>query len=250
MMQLTSLCLTLVCLHLSPYSSQLFRYSTINISCGKDSSATVWKVKRRTLGGSVTSCSSGWGSSLSSSSTCVIGHTYPSDSGLYWCESDDGRQSLMANITISDKSVVLESPPGPVPEGSNVTLRCRTRTASSSERLFSFYKDGHLISSSSTAELSIYNVSTSDQGLYRCHLHQGDQSLHSLLQVQSHVFASPEGPASSCAPPAFTIIRHLLVGSPFLLSTIFMTLVHRNRNQARNLPERTLSDDVIMEVVS
>ncbi|GLD68110.1 low affinity immunoglobulin gamma Fc region receptor II-like isoform X3 [Lates japonicus] len=99
-MQLTPFCLMLSCLRVSPNRSQFFRYDTITLTCEDQSNSTSWKVKRETPAGGVRPCSSGWGSA-SSGSTCIIGSTYPSDSGVYWCESVDGEQSNGVNITIT-----------------------------------------------------------------------------------------------------------------------------------------------------
>lgn len=88
------------CLRVSPDRSQFFRYDSISLSCEHQLNSTGWKVKRKTTVGGVRSCSSGWGSA-SSRPTCIIGNTYPSDSGVYWCESEDGERSNSVNITIT-----------------------------------------------------------------------------------------------------------------------------------------------------
>lgn len=88
------------CLQVSPDRSQFFRYNSISLSCEDQLNSTGWKVKRKTSESGVRSCSSGWGS-ISSGSTCVIGNTYPSDTGVYWCESARGEQSNAVNITIT-----------------------------------------------------------------------------------------------------------------------------------------------------
>lgn len=88
------------CLRVSPDRSQFFRYDSISLSCEHQLNSTGWRVKRKTTVGGVRPCSSGWGST-SSSSTCIIGNTYPTDSGVYWCESEDGERSNSVNITIT-----------------------------------------------------------------------------------------------------------------------------------------------------
>ncbi len=92
--------LCVACLRVSPDRSQFFRYNSISLSCEDQLKSTGWKVKRNTSGGGVRACSSGWGS-ISSGSTCIIRNIYPPDSGVYWCESEDGERSNGVNITIT-----------------------------------------------------------------------------------------------------------------------------------------------------
>ncbi|XP_040887668.1 Fc receptor-like protein 5 [Toxotes jaculatrix] len=257
-MQLTPLCLMLSCLQVSPDRSQFFRYDTISLSCEDGLNSTGWKVKRKTLEGGVRPCSSGWGS-ISSGSTCIIGNIYPSDSGTYWCESVDGEQSNSVSITITDRSVILESPVLPVSEGAAVTLRCKAETKSP-DHVFNFFKDDHLIGSSATGEVTIHSANKSDEGLYKCSISGGQESTTSWLSVDASLPSSPSPPPppspSASAPPAAScsvsvprLMCHLLVGVPYLLSTILLGLIYRDRKRAaQTLAERRGSSDVIMEV--
>ena len=84
---------------------------------------------------------------------------------------------------LPDGPVILESPVFPVMEGHNVTLSCTTKTPTSS--VSSFYKDGLLIETAPTAQIhNIYNVSKSDEGLYRCSVSGLGDSPESLLAVR------------------------------------------------------------------
>ncbi|XP_029932732.1 Fc receptor-like B [Myripristis murdjan] len=186
-MEVAPVCLLLSCLRVSPDSSQLFRYSSLSLTCADPLNSTVWRVKRKTSDGGLKPCSSGWGLA-SAGSDCTIGNAYPSDSGVYWCESRDGeRRSNSVNITVTDGSVILESPVFPVMEGSDVTLRCKTRTTSSSLTA-DFYKDGFLIGSGSTGEMTIHNVSKSDEGFYKCSISDSGESPESWLAVRGASF--------------------------------------------------------------
>ncbi|KAG7217913.1 hypothetical protein INR49_020774 [Caranx melampygus] len=236
---------TSACLHVSPDRSQFFKYDTISMSCVDPLNSTGWRVKRRTLDGGVKTCSSGWGS-MSSAWTCIIGNTYPSDSGVYWCESVDGQQSNAVNITITDLTVILESPALPVLEGAAVTLHCK---AQSSDHRFDFYKDGRLISNSSTGQLTFPCVSKSDEGLYTCSISGGEQSRASWLAVEA---SSPDTPAASCSASVLRIVLHVLVGTPYLLSTIILGLIYRDRKKAaaaQTVAKKRGSNDVVMEIV-
>ncbi|KAE8279483.1 hypothetical protein D5F01_LYC23072 [Larimichthys crocea] len=123
------------------------------------------------------------------------------ESGEYWCEDGNGERSDSINITVTGGSVILESPALPVTEGDVVTLRCRNRKASSILRS-DFYKDGVLINSSSTGEITIHSVSKSDEGLYKCKTSDGGESAESWLTVRDpdHQEKNNNGPSSGSTP--------------------------------------------------
>ncbi|XP_070849656.1 Fc receptor-like protein 5 [Chaetodon trifascialis] len=248
-MQLTPFCLMLSCLRVSPDRSQFFRYDSISLSCEHQSNSTGWKVKRKTTGGGVRPCSSGWGST-SSGSTCIIGNTYPSDSGVYWCESEDGQRSNSVNITITDRTVILESPVLPVSEGAAVILRCKAET-NSSDHMFNYYKDDRSISSNSTEEMTIHSVSKSDEGLYKCSITGGGESIGSWMAVEGSFPPSSSAPSDSTSYFHHGLMCHLVVGAPYLLSTILLGLIYKDRKRAaRTVAERGGSNTVIMEIVA
>ncbi|XP_062301108.1 low affinity immunoglobulin gamma Fc region receptor II-like isoform X2 [Scomber scombrus] len=245
-MQLTPFCLVLTCLHVTPDRSQFSKYDSVSLSCKDKLNSTGWKVKRKTLDGGVRPCSSGWGV-ISSGSTCIIRNIYPSDTGVYWCESPDGKQSNGVNITVTDRSVVLESPALPVSEGAAMILRCKDLNNTSDQK-FSFYKDGRPIGSNSTGEMTIQHVSKSDEGLYKCSIAPGEETISSWVAVE----ASPPSPSSapaSCSVSVSRLMLHLAVGMPYLLSTILLGLIFRDRNRAQPETERKGSNDVVMEII-
>ncbi|KAM3591221.1 uncharacterized protein V6R79_024807 [Siganus canaliculatus] len=246
-MQVTSFCLTLACLRVSPDSSQFFRYDSVSLSCVDELNSTRWRVARNTSVGGVRHCSSGWGSAHPGS-TCLIGNLYPADSGVYWCESEDGERSGGVDIIVTDRTVVLESPTLPVPEGAEVTLRCQAEMNSSKHR-YDFYKDGRRISTNSSGETVILSASSSDEGLYKCSLSGGEESVGSWLEVQASPPPSPSAPPESSAS-RYRLMCHLVVGTPYLLSTVLLGLIYRDRKRARMAAERRSSNDVIMEIVT
>ncbi|XP_065807079.1 Fc receptor-like protein 5 [Labrus bergylta] len=258
-MQLTPVCLMLSCLRVSPDRSQFSRYDSISLSCEDLLNSMAWKVKRNTSRSGVTTCTFGWGSNPAGS-TCFIGNIYPSDSGTYWCESDSGERSNTVNITITERPVILISPALPVPEGAGVTLGCRHEADASVQR-FHFYKDGRSIgSSSSTGEFTRLSVSKSDEGLYTCGVPRGGESVGSWLAVEAPPPPPPPLPSSSPSPalPALPcplsvsrLLCHLMAGAPYLLSTILLGLIVRDRKRAaRTDAERGGGDDVVMETVA
>lgn len=93
----------------------------------------------------------------------------------------------MIMICLSGGSVILESPAVPVMEGDDVTLSCRAKTMSSSGLTADFYKDGLLVRSSSTANMTIHGVSKADEGLYKCNISEAGESLDSWLIVRGEI---------------------------------------------------------------
>ncbi|KAL3050836.1 hypothetical protein OYC64_001159 [Pagothenia borchgrevinki] len=121
----------------------------------------------------------------SSTLNCTIKSAYAPDSGVYWCEDGKGEKSNSVHITVTGGSVILESPVLPVMEGESVTLSCRNKTTTSSILSTDFYKNGRLIRSSSTGNITIQRVSKSDEGLYKCSIPDGGESPESWLAVRA-----------------------------------------------------------------
>ena len=92
-------------------------------------------------------------------------------------------------LCVSDGPVILESPVLSVMEGQIVTLSCRTKTPSSS--FSTFYKDGSIIMTPPTARMTIYNVSKSDEGLYKCSMSGLGESPESWLAVRGENSGGP-----------------------------------------------------------
>ncbi|KAE8279465.1 hypothetical protein D5F01_LYC23054 [Larimichthys crocea] len=250
-MQLTPFCLMLSCLRVSPDRSQFFWYESITLS----------------------------------SPPAFIENTYPTDSGVYWCESKDREMSNGVNITITGQPVILESPALPVLEGAAVILRCKAETSSFDQSIsgggeslsswlavegrtvilesptlpvlegdavilrckaevnsinhrFNFFKNDLCISSNSTGQMTIHSASKSDEGFYKCSISGGGESLSSWLAVEN-----------SSSVSVIRLICHLVVGTPYLLSTILLGIICRDRKRAARLvAERRGSNDVIMEI--
>ncbi|XP_015259559.1 PREDICTED: high affinity immunoglobulin gamma Fc receptor I-like isoform X1 [Cyprinodon variegatus] len=255
-MLVTPLCLMLTCLKVSPDRSQFFRYESISLSCEDPLNSTDWKVKRNTSDSGVRLCSSGWGFA-SSGFSCIIGNTYPTDTGVYWCESDGQERSNVVNITITDRTVILESPVMPVSEGAPVVLRCKAEKNSSNHK-YNFYKDGRIIRSKTSGEMIIFSASRSDEGLYTCSASGLGESEGSWLTVlgdwnDQQIQLTP-GTLSSSAPPtapisipASRLLCHLIVGIPYLVSTILLGLIYRDRKRAARMVDKRENVDIIME---
>lgn len=78
--------------------------------------------------------------------------------------------------------MILVIPVLPVVEGDAVTLQCRVKNPQ--EQITDFYKDGLRKETSFTGEMTIENVSKSDEGLYRCNISGVGESPGSWLAVR------------------------------------------------------------------
>uniref|UniRef100_A0A667ZPD5 Ig-like domain-containing protein n=1 Tax=Myripristis murdjan TaxID=586833 RepID=A0A667ZPD5_9TELE len=196
-------------LTLRPSTAQLFVHESLHLSCEEDSAG--WTVKRNTTTETMTECGRTWGTLTASS--CRIRYTFPSDTGVYWCESREGATSNTANITVTGGDVILQSPVLPVMEGAAVTLNCTTRTPSNLPA--DFYKDGSFIRTESTGQMTIHHVSKSDEGLYHCNISAYGQSPPSRLAV------------------AGELLCHLVVFCPYCISTLLLVSLWRQRSAGK-----------------
>ncbi|KAG8005909.1 L-amino-acid oxidase, partial [Nibea albiflora] len=164
-----------------PSRLQLFEYEPVSFKCAGFDGLTGWNVLRKAKTEIATCGLSKWG--MSTESSCSILGAFPDDSGEYWCEAGGGKRSNSVNITVTNGSVILESPVLSVMEGEAVFLRCRTKTTSSNH-IAGFYKDGLLIGNSSTGDLILLRISKSDDGLYKCKVSDVGESPESRLTVR------------------------------------------------------------------
>ena len=78
----------------------------------------------------------------------------------------------------------------PVMEGSDVTLHClrmyenKTTWKPSSDLPADFYKDGSLIRTESTGQMTIHSVYKSDEGFYKCNISDLGESPESWMDVR------------------------------------------------------------------
>ncbi|XP_059210457.1 low affinity immunoglobulin gamma Fc region receptor II-c-like, partial [Centropristis striata] len=163
-----------------PTRLQLFEYTSVSINCEGFNSTSGWAVMRK-VKGKVSECVSTW--VTTPPSVCAIKPVYTTDSGEYWCESGE-RRSNAVTITVTAGAVILESPALPVPEGDAVTLSCRSRTTSSPLVAY-FYKDGVLLGSRSSGQMTISSVSKANEGLYKCSVSEFGESPQSWLAVRA-----------------------------------------------------------------
>ncbi|KAE8279471.1 hypothetical protein D5F01_LYC23060 [Larimichthys crocea] len=165
-------------LRVLPNRLQFFEYEFISFNCEFGGSAE-WRVMR-TLREITPTNISNWETSAGSG---TITPAFSSDSGEYWCEDGDGRRSNALNISVTAGSVILESPVH-VTEGDHVTLKCQKKK-DSGHPIAEYYKDGLRIKTVYEGNMTIFNVSASDEGFYKCYISGAGESPESWLAVRA-----------------------------------------------------------------
>ncbi|XP_076738769.1 Fc receptor-like protein 5 [Maylandia zebra] len=200
-------------LSIHPGRSVFFYYETVTLSCAVPGSFSSWTVKRNTSTRSSVSCET-WGQL--NGLFCTIKGVYPSDSGVYWCESDSRECSNILNITVTT-GVILQGPAVPLTEGDSVTLNCsyKEKYAKESTSNFStaFYRNGAVIEKTSEGRLSFIHVSKENEGFYKCEHPTKGQSPEVMLEVRARA------PSTTAPPPP------PLISLPRLAYTIFLFIL-------------------------
>ncbi|XP_039908243.1 uncharacterized protein LOC120746813 [Simochromis diagramma] len=230
-MEITSVYLILsATLNIYPNKCQFFRYENIHLSCVASGNSSNWTVRRNTSSETLQPCKGGFGDPDES---CILSDVYPSDSGLYWCESEQGKRSNTVNITVAAGAVILESPAIPVSEGDNVTLRCsykeRNDKTSTSNFNAIFYKNNIYFGEEPKGKM-ILNVSKYDEGFYKCQHPTKGESPKSFLAVRARV-----QPVSGSVPPPLMSLPKLVctVLLFFLYTVVFMLCIYTYRKWAQ-----------------
>ncbi|XP_041821303.1 uncharacterized protein LOC121626707 [Chelmon rostratus] len=250
-MEITSICAILSTLSITPNSSQFFRYADISLRCVAPTGSGDWTVKRNSSFGISEKCQYGWG--IPGESSCTIEDAFPSDTGVYWCESEQGHCSNTVWITVTD-DVILESPALPVTAGDNVTLRCSSKEEdqheSTSDFSAAFFKDNVFIGTEPAGQMVLPAVSTSDEGFYKCeHPHRGASpgswlAVRVRAQPMSVPTAPPAPPPLMSLPKLVCSILLFILYSAILVVCVYM---YRRWRQARAQAKRTASDHLALE---
>ncbi|XP_028261504.1 uncharacterized protein LOC114435760 [Parambassis ranga] len=236
-MEVTSLCLLLsATLNIHPHRSHFFWYEHIALSCETAAlTSGNWTVKRNTSSQTFEPCSAGWG--IPQGSSCIVQYAYPADSGVYWCESEQGCCSSSLNITIAGGAVIIAAPPLPVTEGDEVTLSCHYREDENGKATSNFsakyYKNGVFRGTYPTGTMTFTSVSTSDEGFYTCEHPTQGESPQSWMSIRGRAQPPPLPPPP---PPVLSVPRLvciiLLIIVYVVLSVVCVT-VHRKWARAR-----------------
>ncbi|XP_007543699.1 immunoglobulin superfamily member 10-like [Poecilia formosa] len=233
-MEFGSVCLVVAAtLSIQPDRSQFFRYEAFTLSCAVSGNFSGWRVMRN-ASEAFTPCED-WG--RPNGSSCINHSVYKSDTGLYWCQSEQGECSNVLNITINTGVVILESPALPVTVGDDVTLRCsfkeRYDPTSSSHFSATFYLNNTFIGTEPEGKMVLHNVSMSSKGFYKCKHPSRGESLDSWLEVQAK-------PPKSTDPPLIpsTSLMILITIVLFIIYTIiFIMCIIIYRSWARGRAE-------------
>ncbi|XP_043954822.1 uncharacterized protein LOC122821052 isoform X2 [Gambusia affinis] len=201
-MAFSSLCLMLsLCsaakLTVTPDQSQFFQYDSITLTCVTNSSG--WKVMRKIKNKVAQECERSWG--IPTESACNVKYALAADIGEYWCESERGETSNKINLTVSAKSVILDSPSHPVVEGETVTLGCSYKKnkkdlTSTSDFEAAFYRNDVFIEKNKPGKMII----KAEEGFYKCIHPSNVESPKSWLAVKARADVSP--PPSFPLPPS------------------------------------------------
>ncbi|XP_028420686.1 low affinity immunoglobulin gamma Fc region receptor II-b-like [Perca flavescens] len=211
---------------IDPNRLQFFEYESISFYCEGFHGPTEWRVMKK-----IPLNTTRWATSKGFLNIKVA---FESHSGEYWCENGEGERSNSVNITVTAGDVILESPAVPVMEQQTITLRCRKKVTSDSLAA-DFYKDGHFSETGYTSQITIHNVSKSNEGLYKCKISGFRRaSPESRLAVTAHVTPTPVettpqgGQESSPHPPypgSIQLSILLPVISSFLCVAVLLSVV-------------------------
>ncbi|XP_055370128.1 low affinity immunoglobulin gamma Fc region receptor II-like [Betta splendens] len=170
----------------------------------------------------------------------IIKPAYVSHSGEYVCEDEGGNRSKSVNISITAADVILVSPALPVVEGEAVSLSCR-RKGSPSNLPADFYKDGSLIRTTYTGEMSIHSISASDGGFYKCSISgsQGE-SAESWLQVTGTTAA--DDPQTSPSPGSNRLLPVLTAVFTLTFVVVLLLVVGLVQCRKHRGPEQNAAD--------
>ncbi|KAI4891788.1 hypothetical protein NFI96_032052, partial [Prochilodus magdalenae] len=219
-----------VSLMVSLNRTQHFTTDPLSLSCEGQSDFTGWRVRRYTHSEKVSDCSSRWRSTSATGSTCSISSLSPSHTGLYWCESESGESSNPVNITVHNGPVIVESPVHPVTEGDPLTLRCLYRHTNSSNLTAEFYKDGSLLQTQTTGEMTIRTVSKSDEGLYHCKHPEGRESPQTWISVR----VSSPPPVKYTFGQVVVVVLGVSVAVLFIILLILLWHYQTNKGNQQN----------------
>uniref|UniRef100_A0A3Q4BA94 Immunoglobulin domain-containing protein n=1 Tax=Mola mola TaxID=94237 RepID=A0A3Q4BA94_MOLML len=200
-------------LSLQPDKSQFFRYDHISVTCEAPANTTGWTL-RKNASSNVEMCDG----------SCILYDLYPEDTGVYWCESEQGECSNTINITVTSGVVILESPARPVAAGDTVILRCSYRERHSksptSDFPATFYKDNVFIGTEPAGTKILSAMSKADEGSYMCEHPKKGKSSQSWLAVRGDVM----------------LLCIILLLIPYIYVSIIFIYLHRRCARGKNHP--------------
>ncbi|XP_037615076.1 uncharacterized protein LOC119481851 isoform X2 [Sebastes umbrosus] len=206
-------------LRVTPNRLQHFEHNSVTFDCKGSDGSTHLRVIRNTQESDV-KCDT-----KTPTGSCTIKRVYRSDGGEFWCETEGGERSNSVNISVTAGDVIMEIPALPVTEGDDVTLSCRSKTTSSSNLPAGFYRGGKLVQSSSAREMTIHNVSKSDEGVYNCRISGVGDSPGSWLAVRELLSENDDSDDSNSDSDGSQLLILLSVVVVTILMAVLMLVV-------------------------
>ncbi|KAM7366622.1 hypothetical protein PAMP_016044 [Pampus punctatissimus] len=179
-----------------------------------------------------------------------VPHSYCSqkdDSGEYWCEDGKGLRSNAINISVTAGSVILESPVLPPKQGDSLTLHCKKKHTFDLV-IADFYKNGLHVKTGYNENLTIHNISTSNEGLYKCTISGAGESPESWLTVrESHNETTPRPttPPPTTPLPSSDVVSFkssvvsVLVSIVALLLLVLGVLCYKKHKRTQEITQRS-----------
>ncbi|XP_040887715.1 high affinity immunoglobulin gamma Fc receptor I-like [Toxotes jaculatrix] len=228
--------------HVDPDRLQFFEFESVSVRCEQTVGFPEWRLMKK-FNKIIPTNSRNWNTSAPSWN---IYPAFERHSGEYWCETEAGERSGAVNISVTAGFVILEIPPRPVMEGTDVILHC-TNKKTQSQHITDFYKDGSLLGTLDSNNMTITRVSKSDEGLYKCSISGVGESPASWLTVLTHSPDSIEETQSW----SLNLLTVLWIVASGLLVTGILLCWHKEPELFRPgakppLPEE---DDVYSQVV-
>ncbi|KAK3546604.1 hypothetical protein QTP70_030475, partial [Hemibagrus guttatus] len=153
-------------------------------------------------------------------SPVTLNHT-----GVYVCGAERGvfhtEHSKLQPLWITDGDVILDSPVHPVTEGRPLTLHCLFRNKKIPDSGVDFYKDDSILQNQTTGEMTISNVSKSDEGFYHCKHPERGESPKSWVSVRGEKYLFSQSQASMSV---LRLISSLVTISVYLLLTVIVAV--------------------------
>ncbi|XP_029939201.1 uncharacterized protein LOC115381750 isoform X2 [Salarias fasciatus] len=146
-------------LRLTPSTRMFFRGERFTVQCPPPQiNSTGWRLKHfspsQTEGATVAEpvqCPPHDGAASAGKSDMCSFVAARGNSGLYWCESSEGRSSAV-NIAVSYDDMILKTPAFPVFEGDEVVLCCQSLRANNNKQDEGYYKCASLDRKMQSAE--------------------------------------------------------------------------------------------------
>ncbi|XP_062301377.1 low affinity immunoglobulin gamma Fc region receptor III-like [Scomber scombrus] len=210
-----------------PDRLQFFLYEKVSVHCDENDGFTEWRLKMNL--NKIHPANSGCHLSAPS---CTMYPILQSHSGEYWCEDEEGGKSHAVNISVTAGSVILESPAHPVLEGEDVTLYCKNKRTQS-KHIADFYKDGSSLGTRYTGNLSIQNVSKSDEGLYKCSISGAGESPESWLKISKQTPYEKTTDSPHSVSPHLLTLRWIVVGALLVALLLWVMGLHCRKHRVK-----------------